>query len=88
MIGVTMLIGESATRYAASTVCGSTPRRRNSGMKIGASRAHLAIACGMMMPTTSVTAMPPSSSHRSPMLDLLDQVAQLDRRDLRDVASS
>ena len=38
-------------------------------MKIGASSAHLAMACGMMMLTTAVIAIAASSSHTPPTLE-------------------
>jgi hypothetical protein len=41
-------------------------------MKMGASSAHLAMACGMMMPTTSVIRMAMSSSHPAPDVHALD----------------
>src|SRR5262249_29375687 len=68
--GVITLNGESPTRYAASTVCGATPRRMNSGTKIGASSAHLAIAAGMIRSTMNVTMISPISSHTAPMFML------------------
>src|SRR5689334_8921583 len=86
MRGVTTLVGESPARKAARTVWGATPSRMNSGMKTGASSAHLAITCGMMKLAMLLIRITPMSSQTAPIWRCSLDVAELDCGHVGDVA--
>ena len=53
--GVSTFVGESPTRYAASTVWGATSRRAKIGMNTGAKIAHFGITPGRIKSSTAIT---------------------------------
>src|SRR5262247_2364072 len=73
--GVMALMGESATRYAASTASGATPSFMSSGTKMGAKMAHFGIAPVMTRSRMTTTNTNPRSNHSALRFALLSTSA-------------